>query len=219
VPNQPIMPPNEVGALRKAPGGVKQKYILDDRGRQLIIDLYDGSSKRLDMISREMPGIPRSTITRWASRLGKVIPPENKWSQEQDDYLRKNIRKKTMSQLERYLRKERTTIVRRARKLDLYKEDDYDGYSMEDLVLGFGFSGDDKIFQWMRKGWIKGHKKLVAFQLEKYYFGEKAVKDFILNHPDQLNPHKFDWLWIADILTGSKGLGRLDEDSYGERTS
>ena len=215
MPTRPIIPPEQVGQRRKY-GGEKQKYFLDDRGRRLIQDFYDGSTKRIDFLERNMPGIPRHVIHRWAKQLGKVTPRDQKtWTQEQDEYLRQHIHTTSMRQLEKYFKKERSSIVRRAHYLKLYREDEYEGYSMEDLVFGFGLAGNGKIQQWIKKGWLKGEKKVIAFKVEKWYFTEKDVHKFIKLHPDQLDPNRFDWLWIHDICFG--GVGRLDDNKYAER--
>jgi len=121
-----------------------------------------------------------------------------------------------MRQLEKHFKKERSSIVRRANKLQLYREDNYDGYTVDDLILGFGLSGNDKILQWIKKGWLRGEKRIIAFNLQKWYFSDKAIQDFIRMHPDQIDPHKFDWHWVHSVCF--LDVGRLDDSTYVKRT-
>src|SRR5258706_4103649 len=171
MPQQPIMPTKEVGARRKAPGGCPQKYVLDDRGRQLILNLYDGSKERTDIIQKQMPNVPRKVIHRWAVQLGKVTPRDYyRWTKEQDDFVRNSLHTMPMCKIEEYLKKDRSSIVRRAHRLGLYQEDNGDGYSMDSLCLALGVTNELKVYQWIQNGWLKGEKKIIAFKQEKWHF-------------------------------------------------
>lgn len=219
MPHQPLIPFDQIGAPRQVRGGVPQKYFLDDRGRRLIMDLYDGSQERIELIKKHLPGIPTRVISKWAIQMGKVSPRDfRKWTPEQEKFLCNNLRTMPMSKLEKHLRKERSTIVRKAKELGLYREDKEDGHSIDSLAMALGITNDNKIKHWVDRGWLKGEKQTTAFKTVKWYFTDKAVRDFIFAHPQEINPHKVDWLWVVDILAGDRGIGRLDADKYTDRT-
>lgn len=214
----PLMPPEKVGARRNIPGGARQKWFLKDHERKMIMDLYDGTKSRTDQIQRAMPHIPRYMICRWAMQLG-LVPPKDRWTLEQEKFLRKNLRRMTMKDLAKYLKKDRNSIRRKAVIMGLYKEKKSDGYSMNEFMMGIGVQNDDRVYKWIENGWLKGKKVTTEFSNVAWYFTDKAIREFIFAHPEELDQRKFDWLWIVDILAGDKGLGRLDEDHYGERIS
>lgn len=198
---------DQVGAPRTSKGGVPQKYFLDDRGRQLINDLYDGSGERLDLLSRQLR-LPRKIVQRFAMQMGKTRP-RGYWEPEQEEFLRKNLRKLSMNELERRLKRHKAAIIRKAYSLGLYKENNGEGYTLADLMIGLGISSNHKIYEWIDKGWLKGKKVIVALRLEQWYFSSNDIRKFILAHPEQINQHKMDWLWVVDILSGEVGIGEL----------
>jgi hypothetical protein len=217
-PEQPIVPPRKVGAKRTKQGGHPQKYFLDERGRKLIMDLYDGTKERTDMIQKYMPLVPRKIISKWASELGKGHSrSRSNWTYKEEQVLRQYIGKVSMRQLKIMLGKGRGAIERRAYDLGLYKEYNTDNYTMQDIVLSLG-AEDRTIHRWIEKGWLKGRKGIFGFNDDIWVFLPKDIREFILAHPGALNQHKFDWLWVADILSGELGLGGLGPHRKGEST-
>ncbi len=208
MPYRPLLPPEKVGASNHP----NQKYHLDERGRKLIMDLYDGSKERTDLLQRYLPGVPRRIIQRWACELGKVHSRQY-WSPEQEQFLRENYNKLSMRKLQNHLKKYHVTIMKKIQEMGLIREDKNDGYTIADLMSIFGVN-HNSVKKWIEKGWLKGKKTTTAFQHDIWRFSLNTVRKFILSHPDQLNPHKFDWIAIADILAGENGLGRLDEEKY-----
>lgn len=200
---------NRVGARRTAPGGVKQKYFLTPECRQLILDRYDGSSARITELQKILR-VPRAKVTQWAHDMG-LARTTKRWTQEEIDFLKKNIRKMPLIEIAKHLNKANNTIRRKAHSLGLYKKRQ-DEYTLADLATAFG-NDERTIRQWVEKGWLKGKKGKTQVSFETWQFSVKNIREFIFSHPDRLNPHKFDWLWIADILSGY-GIGRLDEDKY-----
>lgn len=209
--------PEKVGAPRTKTGGHPQKYFLDDRGRKLIMDLYDGSKERTDLIQKYMPQVPRKIISKWASELGKGHSrSRSNWTYEEEQVLRMYVGKVSMRQLKIMLGKGRATIERRAYDLGLYKERNTDNYTLQDLVLSFG-AEDRTICRWIEKGWLKGKKGMFGFNDDLWVFLPKDIREFIFEHPGELNQHKMDWLWIVDILAGDVGLGELGPQRKGEK--
>ena len=210
-------PPEQVGALRTRRGGEKQKYFLDDKGRKLILDLYDGTTERVDLIAKSMPTVPRYIIYRWAKELGVAHSRvQSQWSYEEEEYLRKNIGKVSYHHLEKKLKKSRMNIYNHAQEMGLIKERAEDYYSLHDLVVSFG-AQEKTIRSWIEKGWLKGKKDASGYY---WIFKSKDIREFILSHPSEINPRKLDrgsWLWIVDILAGENGIGELGKQMRGEK--
>lgn len=201
-------------------GRYNRKYICDDRGRQLIIDLYDGSKARTDELALRL-GVSSRVVMRWAKEVGKH---GFSWSQEEIDFLEKNFCKMSSEDIARRLGRTIASIRGKMQRMSLFRAG-RNGYTMQDIMLGLGVTDHHKVERWISLGWLKGKKLSIddyPARQSPWIFTDKAIREFILTHPDQINPRKLDqesWLWIVDILAGKEGLRRLDEDSYGERTS
>ena len=208
----------QVGAPRTHTGGAPQKYFLDDYGRKLIIELYDGTSERTDLIAKAMPLVPRCHIHRWAKELGIAHSRRSRsmWTWEEEEYLRKYFGKVPYSRIEKRLKKSRMNIFNRANELGLCKEKTEDYYSLSDLIVSFN-AHEKTVRTWVDKGWLKGSKDASGYH---WMFKNKDIREFIFAHPSEINPRKLDhtsWLWIIDILAGENGIGELGPHRKGEK--
>lgn len=212
-----VIPVDRVGTRRTAPGGIKQKYVLTPEGRQLLIERYDGSSEQINELSKAL-NVPRTKVRQWAHDMG-ITRTKMRWDDEEVAFLKKNIRKMSLLEIADHLHMNHNTVRRKARQLGLDRGIKKDGYMLEDITVGFGVYAR-VAYLWIEKGWLKGRKQKIGVSGEVWYFSDAALKDFILSHPDQINPRKLSqesWLWIVDILAGNWGIGRLDDDVYGEK--
>jgi len=210
---RPSKPINEVGAPRTKGGGAPQKYTLDERGRRLINNLYDGTTERTDMIQREMPGIPRKIIQQWAGDMGKT-KSRGHWTPKEEQYLRNNFAFMSQRKLQQALKKDRVTIQRKAAQLGLTGRQDpsHQTYTMTELMEVLGMQNDYTVRKWVTRGWLKGKKRKNADHQEVWDFRPKDIRDFIIGHPNEISPQKADWLWLVDILAGNEGVGNLLPD-------
>jgi len=197
---------SQVGA--KNPYRPRQKWFLDDRGRKLIMDLYDGTTERVTLLEKELR-VPRKVVKRWAGELGVARKPRDiNWSIEEIAYLEKHYHRKSMVELSNYLKRSIGAIKYRATMLGLRSHENYTGTELKEA---FGCKYE-RIQMWIAKGWIKGFRREKDAQRgDAWQFTEKAIRDFIIAHPNELDQRRVDWLWIIDILAGERGLGRLDE--------
>jgi hypothetical protein len=207
------LPIPRVGAKRTEKGGRPQKYILSPEGRRLILEKYDGSTERLDELERLLKPVPRWVIIKWASQMGLTRDSRNQnWTPEEIAFLKKNIKTMSMKELAEKLERAEYTIRRKAIREGLYQPHTHEGYNMQDLMLGLGVTNHHKIEQWIEDGWLKGRKRRIGVTHQEWHFTDKDIKAFILTHPDEIDPRRFDWLWIVDVLSG--GIGRLDDERY-----
>lgn len=205
---QPIIPQNQIGSKRDGSnkGGKPQKYVLDDAGRRLIRDLYDGSSDRVTELAERLHA-PRWRICKWASELSPVVKKDRPWFPEEEEYLKKHLHKKNISTLAEELGRTKASIRAKARKLNLNGKEK-DGYNMAELAEILGY--DTKVIQrWVKLGWLKGKREHVLGDVMPgpWIFTDKAIRDFIRLHPNEIDPRRSDWLSLAEIMLG--GLGNL----------
>jgi hypothetical protein len=213
----PYRPPEQVGAPRTKSGGAPQKYFLDDKGRKLILELYDGTTERTSLIAKSMPLVPRCIIHRWARELGVAHSRvRSNWTYQEEEYLRKNIGKVTYHHLEKKLKKSRMNIYNHAQELGLIKEKAEDYYSLSDIIVSL-HAHEKTVRAWIDKGWLKGRKDASGYN---WVFRNRDIREFIFAHPSEINPRKLDhesWLWIVDILSGEIGIGELGQQMRGEK--
>lgn len=197
----------KVGAKRSHPGGSAQKYVLDEYNRQLIIEMYSKQHNSLEAVSARI-GVPRRIASKWVAELGLGRRSWKRWTAQEMTYLKRNWRSKSLEDIAFQLKKSPDTVYSKAKNLGLTGCPS--GYTKHDIMLGFGVKAHDTIDKWIAKGWLKGRKSSPS-SCSYWEFTDRQVRSFIIEHPDQVNPHKMDWLWVVDILAGENGIGRLDE--------
>lgn len=206
-------PRETVGTKRAAPGGRPQKWVLSDRGRELINALYDGTTARITLLERELR-VPRNVVHHWACEMGLARNKRDmEWSAEDIAYLQQNYSKKSLNAISKHLKRSEQAIRYKAYKLSISS---YNHYTATDLKIAFGCRYE-RIQMWVSKGWLKGFRKEKdAYRGDPWQFTEKAIRDFIIRHPSEIDQRRVDWLWFIDILAGGDGLGRLDDVYRGE---
>jgi hypothetical protein len=203
---------NMVGAKRSYPGGRPQKWILDERGRRMIMDLYDGTSERITLIQKELQ-VPRKVVKHWAGKIGVTRVTKIEWTVHEISYLERYYGKKSLHDIAKDLKKSYDSTRKKAFFLGLRGGlKNLDHYTGTDLKEAFGCKYE-RIQMWIKKGWIRGFEQGGAMQ-----FTDKNIRDFIVTHPTEIDQRRVDWLWVVDILAGDRGLGRLGEDKYTDRT-
>lgn len=203
-----------VGAKRSYQGGRRRKWFLDDRGHRLMVDLYDGSTERVTLLQKELR-VPRGVIHGWARQLG-LARLKQRWTPEQIAYLERNFQKKSLDELAKRLDKTSSAVKKRAYMLGLSCKGDYCLQDLQDVFR----CRHETIQMWVQKGWLKGFRK-EAGRGETWQFTNKAIRDFIFAHPDEINPRRLSdeaWLWVVDVLSDC-GLGRLDNPHAREEES
>jgi hypothetical protein len=202
---QPLMPIKDVGKRRTDKA---QKYFLDDAGRQMILDLYDGKTATVTMLAERLQ-VPRWAIRRWAVHLGLTkIRANKRWTPEEERELEVWLHRMSIKALAEKFGRTETAILRKAALLGLTKCGE--GYTMHGLADALGCARET-VAQWVKRGWLKGTRR----QTERtsgdiWYFSDAAVRKFIMQHPYEVDPRRAEWGWLVDVLTG--GLGPLAGD-------
>lgn len=212
---------DQVGTKREGvhKGGIKQQYILDDRGRRLLLSLYDGTSERIDELERLMH-IPRWKIRHWASQLALTRQKEPFWTAEDEEYLARNLHRKSIADIAQTLGRTKTAVKVKAKRLGINKTIQ-EGYTMRGLCLALGCD-HHKIEKWLKYGWIKGQRRqserVSAQGGDIWFFTDSDVRSLVIAHPNEIDQRRCDWLWMVDLLAGGNnyGIGSLAK-TYGER--
>lgn len=192
---QPLMTFEKVGSKRAGShrGGIRQKYVISDAQRRILLERYDGKTETIDELMRYFPGVPRWCVRKWARDLGLARAKERFWSQEDIEYLEKNLHKKSLGAIAKHLGRTKTAVKLKAKRLSINKTNE--GYTMRGLMLGLGMTNHHRVQYWMEQGG------------DIWLFTDIAIRNLVKNHPEEIDPRRADWLWLVDVLVG--GLGAL----------
>ncbi len=191
-----------VGAKRLTTAGKNQKYFLDDYGRQIIISGYSVNEPPASIAKKLQ--IPKWKVSEWAVQLGVSRHSSRKWTEKEIAYLKRNFYKKDIDYLAVRLRRPANAVRIQAYRLGLAEDN---GYNKDQVGQGLGVN-KKTVDKWIEKGWLKGRKKGDSLS-DRWVFVDKDIRNFIITHPDEINPKKMDWLWVVDILAGEVGIGEL----------
>jgi hypothetical protein len=209
---QPLVPFEQIGAKRTGihKGGVSQKWVLDDRGRRLIMDLYDGTSERIDELQRYFPGVPRYVIRKWGRSLGLARQKEPPWTDEEIQYLEKYLHRISLGDIAKQLGRTKIAVQLKAKRIGLnkcYQE----GYTLRALCLGLGVTNHHRVQHWIDKGWLKGTRRQTERTESQggdvWLFTDQAIREFVRRHPEEIDLRRVDKYWFLDVIMG--GLGEL----------
>lgn len=202
-----------VGASRARlgkPGGRRQRWVLDDRGRRLLLEGYDGRSETIDRLARQL-GAPRWRVKHWASALGLARQKEPRWSEAERDYLSEHLHRQSVAAIARHLGRSVCAVKLQAKRMGVVKSGE--GYTLRALELALGVD-HHKIQRWVADGWLRGTRR----QTERtdvqggdmWLFTDAAIRELVRRHPQEIDPRRADWLWLVDVLVG---LGPLSDPS------
>src|SRR4051812_25206735 len=102
-------------------GGVRQKYILDEPGRNLMCAVYGnpeyGTIEESIRYLMQKLCAPRSTVRSWAARLGLQRTKDRYWTPEEIEYLHSHIEKSSIASIAEHLGRTQTAIRVKAKRL------------------------------------------------------------------------------------------------------
>ncbi len=207
---QPLMAIEQIGIKRTGihSGGRPQKYVLNEQGRRLILAKYDGSSETIDELMHYFPGYPRHVIRKWGSDLGLARQKEPRWTEEDEAYVERNLHRKSIADIAKHLGRTQTAVKLKAKRIGVNKCGQ-EGYTMRGLCMGLGCN-HHAVARWLERGWIKGRRRQTERpDRDVWLFTDQDIRQFVKQHPQEIDPRRADWLWLVDVLVGGIGLGAL----------
>lgn len=192
-----VRPVDEIG---RDCGMKHQKHFLDDAGRELLCKMYDGRTETITYLSEQL-NAPRETVKWWAIQCG-LTRPFRPWTAKEIEYLESYFGTKSLELMASRLCRRPGVVLRKAHELGLRKYDH--GYTASSLSQALGVTAHT-IVAWSNKGWLPSKRRK---DNGAYYFTDKHVRDFIINHPEKISPTQDNWLWLVDVLSGG-GIGEL----------
>lgn len=201
------------------PASEKCLWELTDERRNALVAGYRGRKGQVPAFAAAF-GVPPHMIREWTTKLG-LRKSERPWTTEEQRYLEKSLPHKTYSEIAIALQRSVPSLRDRAWRCGLSKWN-Y-GYTLLQVAEGFGVA-HATARRWVERGWLVGkwaHTDRTEEQGgDMYRFSDQAIRRFVQSHPQAVDPHKFDWLWLADVLFGGKnGIGELARAGGDEEAS
>lgn len=142
--------------------------------------------------------VPRWVVKRWAQKLGLARQKEPPWTDSEMEYLQKWLHRISIAKIAKHLGRTQTAVKLKAKRLGLRKSDD--GYTLRALCQGLGCD-HHKVEQWVGLGWLKGNRRETERTHDMWHFNDADIRNFIFNHPLEIDPRRADWLWLVAILS------------------
>ena len=207
---QQLIPIEKIGAKRTGPhkGGIRQKYVLSDQQRRILLERYDGRTETLDELMRYFPGVPRFKVRHWAGEMGLARQKEPFWTEQDEEYLRQYLHKKSLKDIAKHLGRTVVAVKLKAKRLGVNKTQE--GYTMHGLCMGLGCD-HHTVERWIKKGWLKGRRRQSERENDIWLFTDAQVRAFVKEHPQEIDQRRVEWLWFIDVLlSNTHGLGELE---------
>lgn len=184
-----------------------KKYILTPERESFLRKYYAELGAQECMKHVLFRGLPDWRIYDWARDLGVARSNHREWTQEEELYLESHYHWLTSAEIARKLDRSVAEINHKCRLLGVRKYGA--GYTLQEVAEGLG-CGDKTIARWIANKWLRANRRGTERDDDRaaWYISDQAIRDFVRNHANKLNQHKFDWLWLVDILL-KNGLGEL----------
>ena len=193
---------------------MKQKHFPTDAELQIIHDLYDGSSLRINKIMRALGSkYPRWYVRRKAREMGLTRGKDSLWTAAEESFVYECYPRVGLKELQRKL-KNATGILRTTTAIHLKIKrlgivaGDGEGFTIRGLCA-FLWAGQEMhhtIERWMEKGWLKGRRRGTLRKKcqggDYWYFDPEWVRSFIIAHPEEIDLRLVDPVAFIRLLAG-----------------
>jgi hypothetical protein len=181
----------------------------DEIVRQAYRAYREQKSRTAIQAAAQQLGCPRWQINKRARSLGLARIKEQVWSTAElailerwawcsDEVIARKLRAAEWVRTA-------TAVHLKLKRLQL--KAGIDGYSLRQLCEAFGLD-HHQIRQWIKAGWLRGSRRQTARTEQQggdmWYFPHRAVQQFALAHPDEIDLCKVEKWWFLDLITDGK---------------
>lgn len=193
--------------------GTRRKYSFTPAMDEEIRRAYHlyveyNSRKSIGACARRL-GLPRWMVTRRGAVLGLARVKEPVWSPEEVALLER-WGHLTDAVIQRKLKSagyQRSVNAIHLKLKRLRIKGNLDGYSAYSLATAFGVD-PHKITNWVRREMLRatqrGTERTERQGGDTYWITHKAVREFVLAYPDEVDVRKVEKWWFLDLITDGK---------------
>lgn len=165
---------------------LREVYVSCDNREQLTAALTRLSSRT---------GIPRGYLSQRAGQMGLSMYKQADWSHEDIMYLINHAGTMPIFELCRRLKRSYASVTHKINRMG-HSARTHNGYTIAEIMQCFGVS-NEKVHRWTDLGFlVKGTRGGYTHD----NFSEKAVRQFVLSHPDQYDLRRVDQLWFKTLI-------------------
>lgn len=182
-----------------------RKYIFTPE-RQAYLREHYGRTPAKDIARHALfCGVPTWRIWHWAGDL-ELTGGAKPWTKREEAYLETHYHHMSSSELAQRLGRSQSGIINKCRQIGLCKTTQ--GYTLQDVAMGLGCS-EGLLLKWIEAGWLVASKRVMGRTDDRaaWYISEQAIRTLVRCHPNQINQHRVDWLWLMDVIFD--GIGDL----------
>ena len=182
---------------------------MDDLVRAAYQQLRVHSDRKAIRNCARRLGVPRWVVLRRGRELGLARTKETPWSEMEVDLLERwghltdavIQRKLAAAGYSRSINGIHLKLKRLRIRQNL------DGYSAYSLAEAFGVDSH-KIGSWIRRNILRaarrGTDRKESQGGDSYWITHKAVRDFVLRYPDEIELAKVEKFWFLDLVSGGR---------------
>jgi hypothetical protein len=178
-----------------------KKWFITEAQLARLDAIYDSRPATITMLAREW-GTPRWTVQKYAQDRGLARTKELDWSKSDEEYLSANMHRLAVATIARRLKRTRTGVKLKARRLGVRKHGE--GYTAQSIALAVG-EDPHKVVGWIDQGLLKATRRHTDRENDSYLILEKEVRRFIIENPSKINMRRVDGLWLIDLLANGGG--------------
>lgn len=182
--------------------GKKQKYFWTPAQDEILRKRYDSRTETINALAAVF-GYPRWEVRHRAKVLGVARVKEPRWTEEEEEHLRKYLSTRSIKQLAKELGRSLTAIWLKKKRLGIRKTDD--GYTLRGLCEALGVD-HHKVEYWVAQGWLKKRTRGIDRKGvgDYWYVSDEALRKFICSHPEEIDLRRVEKFWFIDLLAGVK---------------
>jgi hypothetical protein len=140
-------------------------------------------------------GVPRSTITNQALKLGISLLSWKEWTVEENAYLEEHAGEMSIKRIAKTLKRSPDSVKHQIHRLQLSGEVTK-GYSMRQLQELLGVK-HTRVQMWLSKGWLRMEHERVT---------ESSIQKFLFQRMDEYSFRNCDEPWLKGMLNPNFGL-------------
>ncbi len=152
---------------------------------------------------------PKHQVHRRAARLGLVQVKEPRWSEAEEQLLRRwgHLTDGTVCRKLHESGFDRSVNAVHLKMARLRVKQNLEGYSANSLAAAFG-RDRHVIARWIERKWLtaerRGTERVSAQGGDSYWIKREDVKAFIFRYPDEVDLRKVEKWWFLDLLTDGR---------------
>jgi hypothetical protein len=183
-----------------APQRQRKQFLLTRDREDQLRQAYKRSRTKTEL-SEEVTilantwGVPRSTVTNLAQKLGVSLLAWKTWNDEELAFLREQAESMSIKRIAKALKRSPVLVRQQMHRLQLSAEVS-EGYSLRQLQELLGVK-HTRIQMWLTKGWLRMEHERVT---------ERSVQRFLFQRMDAYSFRNCEESWLKGMLNPNFGL-------------